>query len=294
MILTLAATAAFSTACGIWAAEDPNPQTNAPVENPNEVPAYPDAQTALAEGNKFFEENKIEQAIDAFKQAVKMNPDLGDAHFKLGLSYALIESEQELVETPVEPVEDNKEGTNKKGETKEKKPNSTIAFENAVTAYKKTIKDDPENDNAYFNLGRVLNRLNDDKESRKALEKAVKLNPDDTQYQTELGVILIKLAQYDEAVRALKKAIELDEANAQAEELLVKAEAGKKRVDFGAEKLKDQFKNNQTPQPGRSGNKKEEEDEKEPEKPAPGNKKEPEKTKEPEKKKSAAVSNSGN
>ena len=43
----------------------------------------------------------------------------------------------------------------------------------------------------------------------------------------------MKLAQYDEAVRVLKKALELDPENSEAEELLEKAEAGKKRIDFG-------------------------------------------------------------
>jgi len=65
------------------------------------------------------------------------------------------------------------------------------------------------------------------------LQQAVKLKPDDGEYQTELGVILIKLAQYQEAVAALKKAVSIDSTNLQAESLLEKAEAGRKRVDFG-------------------------------------------------------------
>ncbi len=44
---------------------------------------------------------------------------------------------------------------------------------------------------------------------------------------------MIKLAKYDEAVKTLKKAIELDAENSAAEALLDKAEAGKKRIDFG-------------------------------------------------------------
>jgi len=69
--------------------------------------------------------------------------------------------------------------------------------------------------------------------SLKSLQQAVKLKPDDGEYQTELGVILIKLAQYEEAVAALKKAVSIDSTNLQAESLLEKAEAGRKRVDFG-------------------------------------------------------------
>jgi tetratricopeptide (TPR) repeat protein len=67
----------------------------------------------------------------------------------------------------------------------------------------------------------------------KALREAVKLKPDDAEYQIEYGVILMKLAQYEEAVAALKKAVSLDDSNLQAQELLEKAEAGRKRIDFG-------------------------------------------------------------
>ena len=243
ILLFIFSSVVFGSGCRWLSGSAGESNSNVPVAN--EPAAYADAESALAAGNKFFEEDKVEQAIEAFKQAVKMNPDLAEAYFKLGLCYSLIESEQELIVTSDSPSDGN--NTPKK----EKKPNSTVAFENAVTAYKKIVGDDPKNDVAFFNLGRVLNRLNDDKESRKALESAVKLKPDDTKYQTELGAILVKLAQYDEAVRALNKALEIDDANAQALELLEKAKAGKKRVDFGAEQIKDRL---QTNQPSSSSN----------------------------------------
>ena len=49
---------------------------------------------------------------------------------------------------------------------------------------------------------------------------------------------MIKFAKYEEAVAVLKKALKLDETNAQAQELMEKAEAGKKRVDYGIPKDK--------------------------------------------------------
>ena len=58
------------------------------------------------------------------------------------------------------------------------------------------------------------------------------------QYQAELGAILIKFAKYDEAVGVLKKALKLNESNSQAQSLLEKAEAGKKRIDYGIPKDK--------------------------------------------------------
>ncbi|HLM02330.1 MAG TPA: tetratricopeptide repeat protein, partial [Pyrinomonadaceae bacterium] len=111
--------------------------------------------------------------------------------------------------------------------------NSDKSFENAAKAYEKIIKKNSKDDAAFFNLGRAYNKINMDREAEKALRQAVKLKPEDTEYQTELGKILIKLANYDEAVTVLKKAVELDENNTQAVDSLEKAEAGKKRTNFG-------------------------------------------------------------
>jgi tetratricopeptide (TPR) repeat protein len=218
---------------------------NANVKKDEPVPAFTDAPTAFAEGNKYFDANETEKAIEAFKQAVKLNPDLAEAHFKLGVAYALIEKEKEE-QVELQPTNTNQATPTPKVIKKGKGKNQIVitetdsfkAFSEAVKAYKKIIAKNPKDDAAHFNLGRSYNKLNDDKEAEKALRQAVKLKPDDSEYQTELGSILIKFAKYEEAVAALKKALKLDETNSQAQDLLDIAEAGKKRIDFGVEKAK--------------------------------------------------------
>ena len=204
-----------------------------PEETP--LPEFTNADTAFAEGNKLFDANENEKAIDAFKQAVKLNPDLAEAYFKMGITYSLLEKERQHRKIRMKRRLRNRPKKAKKDAPPPTKANK--AFENAVKAYKKILAKNPKDDVAHFNLGRSYNKLNDDKEAEKSLRQAVKLKPEDSQYQTELGAILIKLAQYDEAVSALKKAIKLDEGNLQAEEMLEDAQAGKKRVDYGVNKI---------------------------------------------------------
>lgn len=194
------------------------------------------AETALEIGDVFFDRSQNEKAIAAYKKATKLDPELAEAHFQLGVAYAIKESEEEMIAAPV--VEETNDSDKKKKDDKPKKPNSEIAFENAVTAYKKLVREDKKNAEAFYNLGRAYNKLSEDKDAKKALEKAVKLEPENSAYQTEYGEILIKFAKYDLAIRALNKALNIDSANSQAASLLKKAKAGKKRVDFGAEKLK--------------------------------------------------------
>jgi tetratricopeptide (TPR) repeat protein len=202
-----------------------------------EVPKFEDAAEALKKGTEYFDKNKNKMAIEALKQAIELDPDLAEAHFKLGVAYALEESaddpsaEPQKVDPEAAPTP--KKGTDRKAPAKK---NSVTAFGNAVKAYKKFIRKNPKDATAHFNLGRAYIKLYEDQEARKALERAVKLNGEDGSYRTELGAVLIKLAKYPEAIKQLTKAIEIDEDNARAEDLLEQAKAGRKRVDFAADK----------------------------------------------------------
>jgi len=236
-------------------APPPANANSTPAVQSTPLPQFTDADTAYAEGNKLFDANKTELAIEAYDQAVKLNPDFADAWFKLGVSYALVEKQNEIESLNEENPEEtptptpSKKGKSDKKETVVRTKDSDKAFEKAVAAYKKVLAKNKEDDAAYYNMGRALNKLDEDEDAAKALKEAVKLKPDETLYQTEYGAILIKLAQYAEAVRALKKAIELDAENSEAAELLEKAEAGQKRVSFGVTPKPPTDPRSKTPKP---------------------------------------------
>ena len=153
------------------------------------APAFNSADQALAEGKRLMDANETEKAIAAFDQAVALDPNMGEAYFQLGIAPRLSKTSSG----------ENCSMATRQRQLRARRPirprrNLEKAFEKAVTAYRKELETDPNNDLAQFNLGRAANKLNKDPEAEKAFKEAVKLKPDDTEYQTELGAILIKLA----------------------------------------------------------------------------------------------------
>ena len=220
--LILVAVLLLASACSKKQANVEESNTNAETET--QTVTFTDANEALAEGNRLLDENQTQAAIDALRQAVKLNPDLAEAYFKLGIAFSLAELEQQQNGAITDQPTSTREGR--------VKSNSEKAFDKAVVAYKKWLDANPNDDVAWFNLGRTYYKLGDVDQAEKALGKAAKVKPDDTEYQTEWGAILIKLAKFHEAIPPLKKALEIDPSNARAEDLLDEAQAGARRLDY--------------------------------------------------------------
>lgn len=205
----------LTSACGIFGGGAANSNVNSnkiSVDDPNAVPKFESASEALKSGDEYLDKSLYKMAIGAFKQAVALAPDNGEAHFKLGVAYSL---EEDLEDLPP-----GVEG------------NSDRSFRNAVKVYDKFLKAHPDDAQAWFNLGRAEGKLFEDKKAAAALKKAVDLDGENGLYRTEYGAALNKLARYGEAIRQLNKALEIDKDNLRAEDLLEKAQSGKQRVDY--------------------------------------------------------------
>jgi len=182
-----------SASTALTAAETPPPE---PTKEQNE------ARALLEQAKELFRQDKDKEAAETFQKALALDPDYGEAHFRLGLAYA----------------------------AQGKKEEAEDEYKKAAEAYKKYVRANQKDADAFFYMGLAYSKLSDHAEAVKAFKQAAKLQPEDGDLQYELGLSLSRLAQYQEAVIALQKAIDLDPDNYRAGEALVKAKEGAERV----------------------------------------------------------------
>jgi tetratricopeptide (TPR) repeat protein len=166
-----------------------------------------EARTLLEKGRELYRNDEDLQALEAFQQALKLDPELAEAHFRVGLAYDALGQEQE-------------------GET---------AYKKAVETYKKYLSEgsNEEDAEAHYNLGQTYAGLHLYTEAVKEYRQATRLKPDDAAIHYDLGLALMRLAQYDEASKAFAKSLELDPENYRAEDELAEAREGVQRVRTG-------------------------------------------------------------
>ena len=161
----------------------------------------------VEKGREFYRNDEDTQALEAFRQAVKLNPDLPEANFRLGLTYDALGQQQEAEEE----------------------------YKKAVETYKKYFAGN-ENDKdaeAHYNLGQTYAGLHLYEQAVREYREAVHHKSDDPDIYYDLGTALMRLAQYDEAAGAFSKSLDLDPENYRAQDALAEARDGVTRIRTG-------------------------------------------------------------
>ena len=175
-----------------------------------------EAQTYLERGKEFYRDDEDDKAVEAFQQAIKLDPDLAEGHFRLGLAYDAMGLEQE----------------------------SDESYKKAIDSYKKFFESEENSKNAeaHYNLAQAYAGLSLYSEAVSEYRQAVRLKEDDADIYYDLGLALSRLAQYDEAAAAFEKSLELDPENYRAEDELAEAREGIKRIRAGKKHQEDLLK----------------------------------------------------
>ena len=172
------------------------------------------AKALLDKGKELYRDDQDTDAVAAFEQAVKIDPDLAEAYFRLGLGY----------------------------EALQKREQAESQYKKAVEAYKKYLDSNPDDAEAHYNLGQTYANLDQFSEAIREYRQATKLKADDPDIYFDLGIAHTKLAQYEPAAAAFSKALEIDPDYYRAQDALDEAREGIKRIKAGKTHQEDLLK----------------------------------------------------
>lgn len=101
-----------------------------------------DAFAFNANGLELFESGKFEEAVNAYKQAIKLKPDYSDAYYNLGDAYFQLS-----------------------------------LYKEAIEAYKRAVKYQPDFAPTHNNIGTAYYKLGEHKKATEAYNEAIRLSP---------------------------------------------------------------------------------------------------------------------
>jgi len=171
------------------------------------------ARAQLDKGKELYRDDQDAEAVLAFQEAVRLDPDLAEAHFRLALGYVSLGKREE----------------------------AEAEYKKAVEAYKKHLEENENDAEAHYALGQTYANLGQFSEAIREYKAATKLKDDPDMFY-DLGVAYTKLAQYDAAAAAFSKSLEIDPDYYRAQDGLDEAKEGIKRVRAGRKHNEDLLK----------------------------------------------------
>lgn len=163
------------------------------------------AQELLEKGRTLYIDDQDAEAVLALQEAVRLNPELAEAHFRLALGY----------------------------ESLGKREEAESEYKKAVETFKKYLGENDNDAEAHYQLAQSYANLGQYSEAIRQYREATRLKENDPDIYYDLGVAHTKLAQYDAAAVAFSKSLEIDPDYYRAQDGLDEAKEGIKRIRAG-------------------------------------------------------------
>ena len=161
-------------------------------------------------GEEYSQKGMIDQAIEQYRKALNLNPNLAEAHLNLGWSYALKKADYSIaLQETLEAIR--------------LKPDLIVAhrnlwwiyrllknYEKALDTLKKIVQLEPKNAINYLNLGDAY--VSDTRDFNLAIQsykKGLELDPNNVYIHRKLGKVYEFDKKYDLAMAEYKKAIKI-------------------------------------------------------------------------------------
>ncbi len=133
--------------------------------------------------------------MEAFKQAIRIKPDLALAHLNLGVAYGELGRYQDAIESYKQVIRINPDYA-------EAHLNLGVAYgelgryQDAIESYKQAIGINPDLADAHNNLGVAYGKLGRYQDAIESFKQAIRINPDFADAHSNLGIAYSKLGRY--------------------------------------------------------------------------------------------------
>ena len=184
-------------------------------------------------GNAFSKQGKINQAMDSYHQALRLEPEDGVAHYNLGNLLAQQNNFKDAEYHLAKAIEINSlhaEAYNSMGNILARQGQ----LESAVQQYRMALKLGFLREAVYFNLAIALIKLGRLDKAAEILKESLRVNPDFAPAYHALGKILAAQGNLDGAIQQFRRAISIQPAFADAHESLGRALAQQGNKDQAA------------------------------------------------------------
>jgi tetratricopeptide (TPR) repeat protein len=162
----------------------------------------------LRKGAAFYDEGKIDDAIDAFKETLEIDPEESEAHYYLGNAYADKEMLDEAIAMYKNAVEYNPEFV-------DAYLNLSMLYldmdliDEAISLCKHAVNTNPNDPFLCFHLGEAYSMNLQYKEAITEYNKAMTINPMDPETQYRLAESYYEVEQFDMALKHATQAEKL-------------------------------------------------------------------------------------
>ncbi len=164
----------------------------------------------VEEGNKYAEARQYDQAVDAYRQAIKLDPNLPAAYHGLGRVYVNMGRATDALgpmRSAIRLEPENAMAHLNLGITLE----NLRRFEEALTELNEAKRLSPQNATIHNEVGNLLNNfLGRTADALVAYQEARRLDPDQPSIQYNVGLALMLLGKSAQAIAPLQEALRLD------------------------------------------------------------------------------------
>jgi predicted O-linked N-acetylglucosamine transferase (SPINDLY family) len=166
------------------------------------------ARAHLNRGNILLETGDADGALAAYATALVLEPDYAAAHYNTGNAYLRSDRREAALAAYDKAIE-----------LKPDFVDAEVARSNvlkdlgrrddAVASYRRLLKITPDSAELHIDLGNALQGLARHEEAAASYRRALEIRPDSAETYNNLGIVLQALERFDEAVVSLRRALEL-------------------------------------------------------------------------------------